>query len=135
MHRNRTILAGLLLAVLTVGSVVAPLSHFVFMAVSDAHAMPSTMDAMAHHGHQHGSHAMAMPVQDGPAWHTEASAHELCTYADLFATPLAGDLSAPLVLLADASASTLLLPPSAAPHIAALLTEAARGPPAPVVFG
>ena len=73
-------LKGLVLIVaLLAGGVVAPVSHFVYMAASDA-----DMSEM-HHG-DHGTHS-----EEGLRLVNNDTDGVACTYAALFATQMAGD--------------------------------------------
>ena len=123
MHTRQYIAALSLLTSVLLGGVIAPLSHFAFMAFSDAYAMPMGM-AMAN-DHMHGG-------MDGDASvhaQNEHTGHLDCPYAAFFlhqAPAVASDnpmlVQRPLAI--DISVDTSLVPGSTA-----ILVSPARGPP------
>lgn len=112
-----------------IGSVVAPASHFVYMAISDAYGLGTHTAEATHHAdppHQHGHHAALM--HDGGSLLAPPE-HEGCQYADLFAT----------LLLSTTPEQTSVAPveqPTALPHTwisvpstPSIYNLSARGPP------
>lgn len=102
------------------GGLVAPLSHFAFMAVSDAY---NGHGAHAHHGH---------PVShDGPGLAEDGDNDHLdCPYAAFFLSQSAGLTSdAPTLVVSLLSAD---VGPATAPVLHGVSVDAAqaRGPPA-----
>ncbi len=81
-----------MLATLIVGSLLAPLSHYLFMTFSDAYA---PLRQSSHHA---GGHHGPASFDDGPSFHS-TNTHLVCTYADLFATfvATADDASEPAI--------------------------------------
>lgn len=99
MQRHRHI-AVFLLATLVLGGVVAPTSHFVYMAASDAY-VPM----------HHGTHAApASDVPTAPGIHAAPAPHTFCTYAALFAHPLPSTLGTPAAVTAPPARGLVLLP-------------------------
>ena len=75
----------MLACTLFVGGVLAPLSHLVYMAVSDMYApMHEAIDSEIH----------------GACYKDIHDRHEACPYLTLFAAPLIGDLTQPVISLA-----------------------------------
>lgn len=106
MRLKRDIVALCLLLTFVVGSQLAPLSHYVFMAVSDAYAPheetagheleTNHASSSSHHGSSHDledAEAVTEPRLpiEGPAF-SSVHDHLLCDYADLFATFAATDI-------------------------------------------
>ncbi|GAB5520800.1 MAG: hypothetical protein RhofKO_30510 [Rhodothermales bacterium] len=127
--------AWLCLLTFSVGSVVAPASHYAFMAIAGAYGYgqhhsaeehDEPADPHAHHGHHM---AMAMPSMEGGQVDAPQAAHEMCEYAELYATQVLASAPAPLTLpipesrLALAEAPLVVLPADAP------LTHFSRGPP------
>lgn len=118
MRRNRQFAASVLLVVLTVGGLLAPLSHLVYMAVSDHYA-----PASAHAGRM--AHA-----NDHPGVQAPVVGHLSCPYLDLFATPLVGDTNTPLTVQGEATRVTVLRQaPYVIWHNTSTSPYEVRGPP------
>lgn len=118
---KRNIAAFFLLTSVLLGGLVAPLSHFAFMAFSDAYA-----------GHDVSMHGMAMahPAMDGQAVDADTDSDHLeCPYAAFFlsqASAVSGDdpgLSQPY------SSTCLTAAPVTVPHEASVHILPIRGPP------
>ncbi len=100
MRLKRNQIASFLLLTFVLGSQLAPFSHYLFMAVSDAYppfqqseTHPGNEEAGRHvmpEGHQHtGHHATQIKNTTDPTQGAQLSAvhdHAYCEYADLFAT-------------------------------------------------
>lgn len=95
MYSSRRAGAVLLVSVLVGGSLLAPLSHLIYMAA----------DGMFAAGHHH-------PIQmemDGECVHEAHETHPECPYLTLFAVPLTGDVAELIALPSrDHSAEPLL---------------------------
>lgn len=93
MRLRRDIAAAALLLAFVVGSLAAPLSHYLFMALSDAYPPFQEevvhQDSAAHHEAPsgHATHHATAPslLEEGSAF-SSAHNHQFCDYADLFAT-------------------------------------------------
>ena len=122
--RRRAAAAVCLLA-FVVGGVVAPAAHYGFMAISDG-AVHHEQEMAPGDGHRM---AVSMPDHAGAELEKHTTAHELCQYADLFASfvPkfIGGDTTVGRLEVAD------MLFPSVELSAAAELvsTSIARGPP------
>ncbi len=95
--QRHTRIAVFLLATLVLGGVVAPTSHFVYMALSDAYVP-------MHHA-AHGS-----ADDEAAGLHPASAPHAFCTYAALFAHPLPSMLGTRATVDAPSARSLSLLP-------------------------
>lgn len=94
MRFKRDIAALSLLFTFVVGSLAAPLSHYLFMALSDAY--PPFQEEVAHHqsathhdepaSHATHHHEAASSLLEDGTTYSSAHHHQFCEYADLFAT-------------------------------------------------
>ena len=116
-----------LLGVLTLGGVISPLTHLIYMAVSDVYApAPSHSE----HGHLSTDHATAALPSDHPYWQAPHEGHLSCPYVDLFATPLLGDTAQPVAARGGDHRAASLQECSQVSRCAALLfSYTVRGPP------
>ena len=118
MGIRQTTAAFVLLTSTLLGGLVAPLSHFAFMAFSDAYAM-----------HGMGSHAMTAQI-DGAGLDTEdGSGHLECPFAAFFlnqASAVSGSSPGLAVFIA---ATGPMEAPVHAPHAAPQHISPIRGPP------
>ncbi len=91
---KRSYRAAILLLTLVVGSVVAPFSHYAYMALSDAFSVVSAHGHHAHHGDAMAKDAGGVVASHGGALARDAAAGPVfCEYADLFATFAAAALT------------------------------------------
>ena len=119
MTTRRHIAVLSLLTSVLLGGLIAPLSHFAFMAFSDSYAM-SEMAAMPAHSHEH----------DGASLEMAMDAHAECPFAAFFLSQSPGfegstvSVDAPEICPAtfDLSEASFVS--------AGSLTTSARGPPA-----
>ncbi len=125
--RHTTVI--ILLGVLTLGGVVAPLTHLIYMAVSDVYAPPEAHAAPAHQSHQaHQSHHAHHT--DQAHWQAPHEGHIACPYLELFATPILGDTAQPTSALAnDDRTAPLPESPQVTRRAALLFSYTVRGPP------
>ena len=125
MRRRTPTIALLLLLSFATGAVLAPVSHYAFMAFSDAY-LPMHEAGTMDHGHHAMPSAMATA---GPQVGIPVDGHVGCDYADLFAT-----------FVLDAPPTATSVPHDFAPTIATqvadqvtqhtqVATDAIRGPP------
>ncbi|MEM6646137.1 MAG: hypothetical protein AAF730_07785 [Bacteroidota bacterium] len=142
MKRRLTFGAWLCLLTFSVGSVVAPASHYAFMAIAGAYgygghhateaadhdAAPhdGTTDHHAHHGHHV---AVATPSVEGGQIDEPQAAHEMCEYAALYATQVLASAPAPITLPRPAAQVALAEVPLAVFGTEAPRTHFSRGPP------
>jgi len=118
MRLKRTIAAFSLLTSVLLGGLVAPLSHFAFMAFSDAYAM-----------HGETPHAMAMHAEGVSLDADQDLDHVECPYAAFFlnqASAVSGDDPG---LSESYSATCLTEAPVSAPRAASVHISPIRGPP------
>lgn len=130
MNTRQRYIALFCLLTFGIGSVVAPASHFVYMAISDAYGL---MGHSAHTAHDDMGHAdmhdtsHVMPLMGAKL--APVDTHALCEYADLFATLLL-DVAPEHASVDRFDQPTLLSYTwTAAPPTPTLLTLSARGPP------
>ena len=110
-----------LLATLILGGVLAPLSHFVYMA---------TADTAVHHSEAHHQ----LPGADEGATLVEPTSNvEPCSYADLFATQMAGDTPPAESFVAPDLVVNEFSEPSDVRSGLSFTTLTIRGPPASLV--
>lgn len=112
-----------------IGSVVAPASHFVYMAISDAYGvMGHTMPTSHHadHPHQHGHHTTML--HEGAALLAPPE-HEGCQYADLFATLLLSTTPEQASVAPIEQPTSLLHTWISATPAPSIYNLSARGPP------
>ncbi len=115
MYFSRRVASVLLASVLVGGSLLAPLSHMIYMAADG-------MFAAGHHP--------TRTEASGACLHDAHEAHSACPYLALFAVPLTGDLAEPVTFPEkDQTAEPLLNPPSIQRPTTFLKFHSARGPP------
>lgn len=140
MKRRLTFGAWLCLLTFSVGSVVAPASHYAFMAIAGAygyggHHGTEAADHASHHDHadhhaHHGHHmAMAAPSMEGGQIDEPQATHEMCEYAALYATQVLASAPAPITLPLPASRTVHADAPMAVFASATPRTRFSRGPP------
>ncbi len=121
--------AILVLVALVGGSLLAPLSHYAFMAWGDAYR-PSDSPG-AHHGGHHADHVGA-PQAIGAVWEAPEDEPVLCTYAALFATFAAASVPGGETTPASDPGIALLTAPILSRTSEGLLAFQSRGPPAAI---
>ncbi|MEM1093048.1 MAG: hypothetical protein AAGJ10_00475 [Bacteroidota bacterium] len=137
MKRRLTFGAWLCLLTFSVGSVVAPASHYAFMAIAGAYGYGAHHAAgTAHHGahadhHAHHGHHMAMaaPSMEGGQIDEPQAAHEMCEYAALYATQVLAAAPVPITLALPESRTVHADVPMAVFAAAPPSTHFSRGPP------
>lgn len=123
MRFRQHIAAFSLLTSVLLGGVIAPLSHFAFMAFSDTYAMPMGM-SMAD-GHMHAG-------MDGDASvhaQNEHTGHLDCPYAAFFLHQAPAVASDTPTLVQQSLEIGAAVDPSLVPGSTAILVAPARGPP------
>jgi hypothetical protein len=121
--------ATLVLVALVGGSLLAPLSHYAFMAWSDAHRPVGAPSA--HHGAHHADHhaVHTTPPAAGAVWEAPDEESVLCTYAALFATFAAASVPGVGTTPASDPGVALLSTPILSRSSEGLLAFQSRGPP------
>lgn len=116
------------------GTIAAPLSHYVFMLATTPVGMAGVHGAGfgSDDGHETGSHAVdAMHVHGNVAAVSDPTdAHATCDYADLFATFSATDAPASEFVVITDCAPAHEVAPAPAPGVELILPFHLRGPPA-----
>lgn len=123
MRFRQHIAAFSLLTSVLLGGVIAPLSHFAFMAFSDAYAMPMGM-SMAD-GHMHGG----MDGDSSAHTQNDHTGHLDCPYAAFFLHQAPAIASEVPTLVQRPLEIGTVVDPSLIPGSVAILVSPARGPP------
>lgn len=118
MRLKRSIAAFSLLTSVLLGGLVAPLSHFAFMAFSDAYAM-----------HGEAPHAMAMHAEGVSLDADQDMDHVECPYAAFFLNQASAVSGGESGLSESRSATPLTEAPVTAQHTASVHISPIRGPP------
>jgi hypothetical protein len=125
MHLRRHIAATWILATFCAGMVVAPISHYAFMAWCDAIYAPVHVGHAAVDPHAaHRGNSAAFPTVTSPK---DEVVH--CSYWDVFATFAAVSQPASTVLPAPAPSARLDVAPAQEPTPVGPSTDHVRGPP------
>ncbi|MEZ4703414.1 MAG: hypothetical protein R2834_23995 [Rhodothermales bacterium] len=127
MPTARSIRATLILATFLAGMIVAPLSHYAYMALGDAYA-PAGMAASHHAGMRHATD-MPASLPDAPSVSGKTEVL-VCDYWSLFATFAAIDAGQPSLLIAPDRGTHHNAYPADQPLPVAPSTAHLRGPPA-----
>ncbi len=119
-----------LVLMFTMGTVVAPFSHYMFMMVSDAYHVGSHHDTEhMGHGEHHGTHTIAHDVK----YSGESVEHLSCDYWSLFATYSATEPITQQAIPAPEPSSVQVEAEFSAPATKKHRRYSLRGPPAPIL--